>query len=50
MDDKFDRFLFSYDGNKYKETKKYLIPEFNINKYQYDIVAELFCGIFCHVL
>lgn len=38
-----DRFILTYQGNKYLETKKYL---YNIDFNQYDIIAEPFCGIF----
>jgi site-specific DNA-adenine methylase len=40
---KLDKFLISYNGNKYLETKKFLKNELNTN---YDIIAEPFCGIF----
>ncbi len=40
---KLDRFLISYNGNKYLETKKYLK---NLDISKYDIIAEPFCGIF----
>lgn len=42
---RLDRFLLSYNGNKYNETKRYLLPMIkNIEKY--DIIAEPYCGIF----
>lgn len=40
---KLDRFLISYNGNKYLETKKYFK---NVDISKYDIIAEPFCGIF----
>lgn len=42
---RLDRFLISYNGNKYQETKKYLLPLFK-NVHKYDIIAEPYCGIF----
>jgi len=44
MSIRYDRFLLSYQGNKYQETKKYL-KDF-ISTSNYDIIAEPFCGIF----
>lgn len=45
MAHKLDRFIISYNGNKYNETKKYLSQE--LHQYaNYDIIAEPFCGIF----
>lgn len=41
--DNCDRFILSYQGNKYLETKKYF-KNFDFN--QFDIIAEPFCGIF----
>jgi site-specific DNA-adenine methylase len=42
---RLDRFLINYNGNKYNETKKYLIPLIpDINKY--DLICEPYCGIF----
>jgi len=39
-----DRFLLNYNGNKYREVKKFLSDE--IKEMNYDIIAEPFCGIF----
>ena len=41
-----NHFLFSYDGNKYLETKKYLSSFIEKNINDYDIIVEPFCGIF----
>lgn len=41
---KLDRFIITYQGNKYLETRKHLINDVNINNY--DIICEPFCGIF----
>ena len=43
MTKKFDRYLLTYTGNKYRETKKYL-EDLDIKKY--DIIVEPFGGIF----
>lgn len=43
MSNRYDRFLFTYTGNKYLETKK-MFKDFDFN--QYDIIAEPMCGIF----
>ncbi len=40
---KLDQFIISYNGNKYRETKKHL-KDVDISKY--DIIAEPFCGIY----
>lgn len=37
-------FIFSYNGNKYRETKKHLYDK--IKHLKYDFVAEPYCGIF----
>jgi site-specific DNA-adenine methylase len=42
---RLDCFLFSYDGNKYRETKKHLQDDL-ITLMEYDIIAEPFCGLF----
>ena len=39
-----DRFILNYNGNKYRETKKYLTEE--IINYDFDYIAEPFGGIF----
>lgn len=39
---KLDRFILTYNGNKYREAKK--LEFININ--DYDIIVEPFCGIF----
>ena len=42
-----NNFIFSYNGNKYLETKKHIFKNNilqNIN--DYDVICEPFCGIF----
>lgn len=41
---KLDRFPFTYNGNKYLEARKHLMPIITANS-TVDIVAEPFCGI-----
>ncbi len=42
---KLDRFLYSYNGNKFNETTK-MKKKTNLNINEYNIIAEPFCGIF----